>query len=95
MPLTASLKVPPGLGLWIYDDRQVVTEIWHADLWLADADTLALYLRTWKTLRESAVYGADAHHVINAARRALNPRCQPAITGRAPSSRLATPRFER
>ncbi|MFF2721423.1 helix-turn-helix domain-containing protein [Streptomyces sp. NPDC058011] len=74
VPLTASLKVPPGLGFWIYDDRQVVTETWHAELWLDDADTLALYLRTWKTLRESAVYGADAHNVINAARRALNPR---------------------
>ncbi len=74
VPLTASLKVPPGLGFWIYDDRQVVTETWHAELWLDDADTLALYLRTWRTLRESAVYGADAHHVINAARRApLNP----------------------
>ncbi|MEU7649222.1 helix-turn-helix domain-containing protein [Streptomyces huasconensis] len=74
VPLTASLKVPPGLGFWIYDDRQVVTETWHAELWLDDADTLALYLRTWKILRESAVYGADAHHIINTARRALNPR---------------------
>ncbi|MFD7291096.1 helix-turn-helix domain-containing protein [Streptomyces sp. NPDC059863] len=73
VPLTASLKLPPGHGFWIYDDRQVVTETWHAELWLDDADTLALYLRTWKTLRESAVYGADAHHTINAARRALNP----------------------
>ncbi|MCX4906209.1 helix-turn-helix transcriptional regulator [Streptomyces sp. NBC_00878] len=74
VPLTASLKVPPGLGFWIYDDRQVVTEAWHAEMWLDDDDSVALYLRTWKTLRESAVYGADAHNVINAARRALNPR---------------------
>ncbi|MFH0178864.1 helix-turn-helix domain-containing protein [Streptomyces cacaoi] len=71
VPLTSSLKVPPGTGFWIYDDRQVVTEVWHAEMWLDDADTLALYLRTWKTLRESAVYGADAVNVINAARRAL------------------------
>ncbi|MEU9402100.1 helix-turn-helix transcriptional regulator [Streptomyces sp. SID4985] len=74
VPLTASLKVPPGLGFWIYDDRQVVTETWHAELWLDDADSVALYLRTWNTLRESAVYGADAHNVISAARRALNLR---------------------
>ncbi|MGW4446134.1 helix-turn-helix domain-containing protein [Streptomyces sp. NPDC004682] len=74
VPLTASLKVPPGLGFWIYDDRQVVTEAWHAELWLDDADSVALYLRTWNTLRESAVYGADAHNVISAARRALNLR---------------------
>ncbi len=32
VPLTASLKVPPGLSSWIYDDRQVVTETWHAEL---------------------------------------------------------------
>ncbi|MXM66098.1 helix-turn-helix domain-containing protein [Streptomyces sp. HUCO-GS316] len=74
VPLSASLKVPPGLGFWIYDDRQVVTETWHAELWLDDADTLALYLRTWKTLQESAVYGADAHNAINRARRALAPQ---------------------
>ncbi|WP_330239174.1 Scr1 family TA system antitoxin-like transcriptional regulator [Streptomyces sp. NBC_00525] len=74
VPLTASLKVPPGLGFWIYDDREVVTEAWHAELWLDDADSVALYLRTWKTLRESAVYGADAHNLISSARRALNAR---------------------
>lgn len=73
MPLGVPLKVPPGLGFWIYDDREVVTETWHAELWLDDSDSLALYLRTWKTLRESAVYGTGAHNLINAARRALNP----------------------
>ncbi|MEU8930190.1 helix-turn-helix transcriptional regulator [Streptomyces sp. NPDC048409] len=74
VPLTASLKAPPGLGFWLYDDRQVVTETWHAELWLDDADSVALYLRTWRTLRESAVHGVDAHHLIDAARRALDPR---------------------
>lgn len=74
VPLAASLKVPPGTGFWIYDDRLVVTEAWHAEMWLDDADSVALYLRTWQTLRESAVYGADAANVINAARRALNAR---------------------
>ncbi|WP_405844616.1 helix-turn-helix domain-containing protein [Streptomyces sp. NBC_01518] len=74
VPLTASLKSPPGLGFWIYDDRQVVTETWHAEMWLDDSDSIALYLRIWNSLRESAVYGSDAHNVINSARRALNPR---------------------
>lgn len=73
VPLGAPLKIPPGQGFWIYDDREVVTETWHAELWLDDSDTVALYLRTWKTLRESAVYGTGAHNLINAARRALNP----------------------
>ncbi|MFG1958428.1 helix-turn-helix domain-containing protein [Nonomuraea sp. NPDC049028] len=74
VPLSASLKIPPGVGFWIYDDRQVVTETWHAELWLDDASSVETYLRIWKTLQESAVYGADAHNVINAARRALASR---------------------
>ncbi|MFG2794028.1 helix-turn-helix domain-containing protein [Streptomyces sp. NPDC048419] len=73
VPLTARLKIPPGLGFWIYDDRQVVTETWHAELWLDDNDTLALYQRTWKTLEQTAAYGTDAHHLINTARKTLPP----------------------
>ncbi|MFD7776605.1 helix-turn-helix domain-containing protein [Streptomyces sp. NPDC059753] len=72
VPFGASLKLPPGSGFWIYDERQVVTETWHSELWLEDADSVATYMRAWKTLEESAVYGADAHNVINAARRALH-----------------------
>lgn len=63
-----------GNSFWVYDERLVVVEDWHAELWLDDSDSVATYLRTWRTLRESAVYGADAHNVINAARRALDPR---------------------
>ncbi|MBM7439985.1 hypothetical protein [Streptomyces sp. HB132] len=71
MPLTASLKVPPSLKFWIYDDRRVVTETWHAELWLDDADTLALYART-RTPGIRRLRGRR-HNVITAARPALNP----------------------
>lgn len=74
IPFSASVKIVPANGFWVLDDRLVVAEDWHAELWLDDADNIALYSKVWKTLRESAVYGADAHNVINAARRALNPR---------------------
>ncbi|WP_216589847.1 helix-turn-helix domain-containing protein [Streptomyces brasiliscabiei] len=74
IPFTASVKIVPANGFWVFDDRLVVAEAWHAELWLDDADNIALYAKVWKTLSESAVYGADAHNVINAARRALNPR---------------------
>ncbi|MGY6026900.1 helix-turn-helix domain-containing protein [Streptomyces spinosirectus] len=73
VPLTTPLKVPPGHGFWIYDDRHVVTETWHAELWLDDTDTLTLYQRTWTTLHQSAAYDTDAHHLINAARKTLPP----------------------
>lgn len=71
VPLAASLKLPPGSGFWVYDDHHVVTETWHSELWVDDAESVATYLRVWRTLRESAVYGADAQNLINAAQRAL------------------------
>ncbi|QES45287.1 transcriptional regulator [Streptomyces venezuelae] len=74
VPLTASLKIPPATGFWVYDDQRVIVETWHAELWVDEAANVRTYLRTWATLRESAVYGADAHNIINAARRALTAR---------------------
>ncbi|MFE7138768.1 helix-turn-helix domain-containing protein [Streptomyces sp. NPDC057644] len=74
IPFTAPVKIVPANGFWVLDDRLVVAEDWHAEMLLDDADNIALYSKVWRTLRESAVYGADAHNVINAARRALNSR---------------------
>jgi hypothetical protein len=74
IPLRASLKIPTANGFWILDDRLVIAEDWHAELWLDDADSVALYQKVWNTLSESAVYGAEAHHDINSARRALHQR---------------------
>ncbi|GHC94095.1 helix-turn-helix transcriptional regulator [Streptomyces violaceochromogenes] len=72
IPFTASLKIPPTGGFWVHDERLVMVENWHAELWIDDADSIALYLRTWSTLRESAVYGPDAQRLISSGRRALN-----------------------
>lgn len=74
VPFTAPVRIVPANGFWVLDDRLVVAEDWHAELWLGDADTIALYKKVWNTLRESAVYGADAHNVIRSARRALSVR---------------------
>ncbi|MBQ0827641.1 helix-turn-helix domain-containing protein [Streptomyces tagetis] len=74
VPFSAPLKIYAGNSFWIYDDRRVVVEDWHAELWLDDADSIATYQRVWDTLSESAVYGVDAQNVIGRARRALNPR---------------------
>ncbi|MFF7553556.1 helix-turn-helix domain-containing protein [Streptomyces olivaceus] len=74
IPLSASLRIPAANGFWILDEQLVIAEDWHAELWLDDAETVGSYLRVWETLRESAVYGADAQNVIGRARRALNPR---------------------
>jgi transcriptional regulator with XRE-family HTH domain len=73
VPLSAPLKIPPATAFWIYDDRQVIVENWHAELWIDDEASVGTYVRTWKTLRESAVYGAEAQHLISAAQRRLRP----------------------
>ncbi|MFI8301467.1 hypothetical protein ACIGCZ_36780 [Streptomyces nigra] len=31
------------------DERLVIVESWRAELWIDDADSIALYLRTWWT----------------------------------------------
>ncbi|MEU2129129.1 helix-turn-helix transcriptional regulator [Streptomyces sp. NPDC018352] len=74
VPLSASLRIPPATAFWIYDDRQVIVENWHAELWIDDETSVSTYLRTWETLRKSAVYGADAQNLISAVRRTLSPR---------------------
>jgi transcriptional regulator with XRE-family HTH domain len=74
IPLSASVKIPPSTAFWLYDDRQVIVENWHAELWIDDRPSVDTYLRTWRTLRESAVYGADAQNAISRARRSLGPR---------------------
>ncbi|MET8825735.1 helix-turn-helix transcriptional regulator [Streptomyces sp. NPDC004610] len=74
IPFTALVKIVPANGFWLLDDRLVVAEDWHAELWLDDAATIALYSKVWRTLHESAVYGAAAHGAIRAARGALSVR---------------------
>ncbi|NEB41782.1 helix-turn-helix transcriptional regulator [Streptomyces sp. SID14515] len=72
IPLSASLKIPPATAFWIYGDRQVIVENWHAELWIDDGSSVETYLRTWRTLRESAVYGVDAQALIATARTELS-----------------------
>ncbi|MBJ7903372.1 helix-turn-helix domain-containing protein [Streptomyces sp. NPDC091385] len=74
VPLSAPLKIPPATAFWVYDDRQVIVENWHAEFWIDDADSVDTYLRTWSTLRESAVYGTAAQSLVSAARQRLNAR---------------------
>lgn len=69
VPFTTPLKIQPANGFWIYDDRLVVVEDWHAELWIDDADSIAVYQRTWALLRESAAFGTDAQQIISQVQR--------------------------
>ncbi|MFG3010282.1 helix-turn-helix domain-containing protein [Streptomyces cinerochromogenes] len=71
VPLDAASRLPPGNSFWVLDDRLVTVEDWHAELWLDDAETIALYRRVWDTFAESAVYGAEAQQVIARVRRSI------------------------
>jgi transcriptional regulator with XRE-family HTH domain len=68
VPFGAQLAIPPANGFWAYDDRLVIVEDWHAELWLDDADSVALYRRVWDSLEGSAVYGMHARRLIARAR---------------------------
>ncbi|MFD7593317.1 helix-turn-helix domain-containing protein [Kitasatospora sp. NPDC059812] len=64
VPFEADLKVPAGVGFSIHDGTLVITESWHAEMWLDDPADVALHIRAWNALAESAVYGPAAHRVI-------------------------------
>lgn len=67
----ASLKFPPTGDFRVPDERLATVEVWYAELWIDDADSIALYPRTWRPRRESAVFGTDAQHLISHARQVL------------------------
>ncbi|WP_030612029.1 helix-turn-helix domain-containing protein [Streptomyces achromogenes] len=71
VPLDAKLGLNPANGFCILDERLVAVEDWHAELWLDDAETIALYRRVWDTFAESAVFGAEAQQVIARVRRSI------------------------
>ena len=74
VPFDASLKIPPANGFWIFDERLASPRTGTRSCGSTTRRTSVTYRRVWETLQESAVYGADAHNVINAARRALSSR---------------------
>ncbi|MCX4689132.1 helix-turn-helix transcriptional regulator [Kitasatospora purpeofusca] len=71
VPFEAQLRLPPANGFWIYDERLVIVEDWHAELWLEQAENVGLYTRVWEAMTEAAVFGSDAHRVLARCRRAL------------------------
>ncbi|MFF7588975.1 helix-turn-helix domain-containing protein [Kitasatospora purpeofusca] len=71
VPFEAQLALPPANGFWIYDERLVIVEDWHAELWLEQAENVGLYTRVWEAMAEAAVFGSDAHRILARCRRTL------------------------
>ncbi|WP_017593259.1 helix-turn-helix domain-containing protein [Nocardiopsis potens] len=71
VPFSAEMRIPAGAGFVIHDDRLVIIETWHAELWLDGSEDVALHRRVWDALNATAVYGAEAHRLVHRARCAL------------------------
>ncbi|KDN85767.1 DNA-binding protein [Kitasatospora cheerisanensis KCTC 2395] len=72
VPFEAALNLPPANGFWLYDERLVIAEDWHAEIWLDDPASVALYRRVWESLNRAAVHGPAAQRVIARCRQALD-----------------------
>lgn len=71
IPLTADVRVAAGDDFWIHDDRLVIAESWHAEMWLDSPEDVALYRKVWDALDAGAVRGRVAHQIIARARASL------------------------
>lgn len=71
IPLTAETRIAAGDDFWIFDDRLVIAETWHAEMWLDATEDVALYRKVWDTLAAAAVSGRAAHRLIAQARSTL------------------------
>ncbi|TLQ45742.1 helix-turn-helix domain-containing protein [Streptomyces marianii] len=74
IPLGAEVRVAAGDDFWIHDDRLVIAESWHAEMWLDSPEDVTLYRTVWDALAAGAVEGRGAHRLISRARGALEPR---------------------
>jgi len=72
IPFGVPMSIAPGDGFSIYDERLVISETWNLEMWLDEAEEIALFLKIWATLDSSAVYGHQAHRLIARARAALD-----------------------
>ncbi|WP_406425831.1 helix-turn-helix domain-containing protein [Streptomyces sp. NBC_01589] len=72
IPLTADVRIAAGDDFWIHDDRMVIAETWHTEMWLDSAEDIALYAKVWDALATAAVDGRSAHRIIAHARASLD-----------------------
>ncbi|MER7315044.1 helix-turn-helix domain-containing protein [Streptomyces halstedii] len=74
VPFEADMNLPAGVGFSVHDDSLVITETWHAEMWLDGSEDVALHVRAWEALERNALYGAGAHRALMRAKRTVIPR---------------------
>ncbi len=65
VPQAAPYRVPLHNGFWIVDDGLVQFDTYTAELSLTRPDEIALYVRAFERLSALAVYGREAHELID------------------------------
>ncbi|AWL37726.1 MULTISPECIES: helix-turn-helix domain-containing protein [Streptomyces] len=74
VPFEADMNLPAGVGFSVHDDSLVITETWHAEMWLDGSEDVALHVRAWEALERNALYGAGAHRALMRAKQTVIPR---------------------
>ncbi|GAA3252955.1 helix-turn-helix domain-containing protein [Nonomuraea helvata] len=64
IPFGTPFVIAPGCGFWIFDDRQVLVEIFSAELTLTQAQEIDLHEKVFGAMASVAAYGASARAVI-------------------------------
>lgn len=73
VPLGVRTPFSPKHGFWIIDERLVIADTWNAEVWLDSSEEIAFYVKLWDQIRNSAVFGHQAHRLIGRARAHLSP----------------------
>ncbi|WP_433227438.1 helix-turn-helix domain-containing protein [Actinomadura formosensis] len=71
IPTRARHRRAPHHGFWVFDERLVLVDTAAAELAITQPREIAVYIQEFSWLASSAVYGAAARELINAAIRTL------------------------
>ncbi|MEV6987328.1 helix-turn-helix transcriptional regulator [Sphaerisporangium sp. NPDC051017] len=64
IPFDTSYVIGPGCGFWIFDDQQVLVEIFSAELTLAQPQEIDLHAKVFGAMSSVAAYGAKSRAVV-------------------------------
>jgi hypothetical protein len=67
IPRRAHYPYPPTSAFWIYDEREVQTETFSAQISITRPQEIALYVKIFAAFADTAVYTGDAKELIAAA----------------------------
>jgi transcriptional regulator with XRE-family HTH domain len=64
IPPGARFPYPPTSAFWIYDEREVQTETFSAQISITRPQEIAMYVKVFAVYAETAVYGPEAKRLI-------------------------------